>query len=93
MPRLPTAPTQYSRESDINIDHEPLLSVMKIGIEAKEQTPNPQSQKDLSEIWWSLNSCGLYTYGSPDSEDPYSATIEKDLKENAVVSISEARVN
>ena len=38
------------RESDINIDHEPLLSAMKIGIEAKEQTPNPQLQKDLSEI-------------------------------------------
>ena len=38
------------RESDINIDHEPLLSVMKIGIEAKEQTPNPRPQKDLSEI-------------------------------------------
>ena len=38
------------RESDINIDHEPLLSAMKIGIEAKEQTPNPRLQKDLSEI-------------------------------------------
>ena len=38
------------RESDINIDHEPLLSAMKIGIEAKEQTPNPRPQKDLSEI-------------------------------------------
>ena len=38
------------RESDINIDHEPLLSAMKIGIEAKEQTPNPRPQRDLSEI-------------------------------------------
>ena len=38
------------RESDINIDHEPLLSAMKVGIEAKEQTPNPRPQKDLSEI-------------------------------------------
>ena len=38
------------RESDVNIDHEPLLSAMKIGIEAKEQTPNPRPQKDLSEI-------------------------------------------
>ena len=38
------------QESDINIDHEPLLSAMKIGIEAKERTPHPRSEKDLSEI-------------------------------------------
>ena len=38
------------RESDINIDHEPLLSAMKIGIEAKEQVLNPRPQKDLKEI-------------------------------------------
>ena len=31
-------------------NHEPLLSAMKIGIEAKERVPNPRSQKDLSEI-------------------------------------------
>ena len=81
------------RESDINIDHEPLLSAMKIGIEAKEQTPNPRPQKDLSEILWSLSSCGPYTHSSPDSEDTYSATIEKYSKGFAVVSVSEVRAN
>ena len=38
------------RESDISIDHEPLLSAMKIGIEAKEQVLNPRPQKDFKEI-------------------------------------------
>ena len=38
------------RESDISIDHGPLLSTMKIGIEAKEQVLNPRPQKDLKEI-------------------------------------------
>lgn len=37
------------RESEINIDYEPLLSAMKIGIEAKEQVPNPRLQEDLKE--------------------------------------------
>ena len=38
------------RESDINIDHEPLLSALKIGIKAKEQVLNPRPQKGLKEI-------------------------------------------
>ena len=38
------------RESDISIDHEPLLSALKIDIEAKEQVLNPRPQKGLKEI-------------------------------------------
>ena len=38
------------REFNVNIDHEPLLSAMKIGIEAKKQVLNPRPQNDLEEI-------------------------------------------